>query len=160
MARRTSYLFHLLLALIVSSAVLTCGASLDDRQSRQHRSYSEIEAEQQGSCARTCAEVKCDTLGLRYGKYCGVGWGGCPGEAPCDDLDACCRKHDKCAGEFGVQAVQCHKKFKKCMQKVQASGKTGFSSLCPYEKVIPMLVQGMDLAITLSQFASGQGIIS
>lgn len=33
---------------------------------------------------------------LRYGKYCGVLYGGCPGEKPCDGLDACCMKHDAC----------------------------------------------------------------
>lgn len=33
---------------------------------------------------------------LRYGKYCGLLYGGCPGEKPCDELDACCMKHDAC----------------------------------------------------------------
>ena len=28
-------------------------------------------------------------VGIRYGKFCGVGWSGCEGEEPCDDLDAC-----------------------------------------------------------------------
>ncbi|KAG9453113.1 hypothetical protein H6P81_006017 [Aristolochia fimbriata] len=36
-------------------------------------------------------------FGIRYGKYCGVGWTDCPGEKPCDDdLDACCKTHDEC----------------------------------------------------------------
>jgi len=30
---------------------------------------------------------------LRYGKYCGLLYSGCPGEKPCDGLDACCLKH-------------------------------------------------------------------
>lgn len=33
---------------------------------------------------------------MRYGKYCGVSYTGCPGEAPCDALDACCMLHDAC----------------------------------------------------------------
>ena len=35
---------------------------------------------------------------LRYGKYCGIGYTGCPGEKPCDGLDACCQDHDACIG--------------------------------------------------------------
>lgn len=40
-------------------------------------------------------------LGIRYGKFCGVGWTGCPGEKPCDDLDACCKIHDECVEKKG-----------------------------------------------------------
>jgi len=40
-------------------------------------------------------------IGIRYGKYCGVGWSGCPGEKPCDDLDDCCRLHDDCVEKKG-----------------------------------------------------------
>lgn len=40
-------------------------------------------------------------FGIRYGKFCGVGWSGCPGEKPCDDLDACCMAHDECVGKAG-----------------------------------------------------------
>ena len=35
---------------------------------------------------------------LWYGKYCGIGYTGCPGEKPCDGLDACCKDHDACIG--------------------------------------------------------------
>lgn len=41
-------------------------------------------------------------IGIRYGKYCGVGWTGCPGEKPCDDLDACCKIHDECVEKKGI----------------------------------------------------------
>lgn len=40
-------------------------------------------------------------IGIKYGKYCGVGWTGCPGEKPCDDLDACCKVHDECVEKVG-----------------------------------------------------------
>jgi len=41
-------------------------------------------------------------MGIKYGKYCGVGYSGCPGEKPCDDIDACCMAHDDCVGKFGT----------------------------------------------------------
>ncbi len=31
-------------------------------------------------CSRTCHEVACSDINLKYGKYCGVGHGGCPGD--------------------------------------------------------------------------------
>lgn len=43
----------------------------------------------------------CKAIGIKYGKYCGVGWTGCPGEKPCDDLDACCEIHDECVEKAG-----------------------------------------------------------
>ena len=50
--------------------------------------------------------------------------------------------------------VKCHEKFKRCIKKAQKSGKGGFSKDCPYEIVVPTMVQGMDMAILMSQFAS------
>lgn len=44
-------------------------------------------------------------VGIRYGKFCGVGWTGCPGEKPCDDLDACCKIHDECVSDKGNKFV-------------------------------------------------------
>lgn len=44
----------------------------------------------------------CLAIGIKYGKYCGVGWTGCPGEKPCDDLDACCKTHDECVERHGI----------------------------------------------------------
>uniref|UniRef100_A0A803NU87 Uncharacterized protein n=1 Tax=Cannabis sativa TaxID=3483 RepID=A0A803NU87_CANSA len=92
------------------------------------------------------------TVGIRYGKFCGVGWTGCPGEKPCDDLDACCKIHDECVTKKGLTNIKCHEKFKSCIKKVHKSGKVGFSRDCPYETAVPTMVQGMDFAIMLSQF--------
>ncbi|CAL4926899.1 unnamed protein product [Urochloa decumbens] len=51
----------------------------------------------QQACSRTCESDHCTTAPfLRYGKYCGILYSGCPGEAPCDALDACCMHHDNC----------------------------------------------------------------
>uniref|UniRef100_A0A804M2M5 phospholipase A2 n=1 Tax=Zea mays TaxID=4577 RepID=A0A804M2M5_MAIZE len=51
----------------------------------------------QQACSRTCESDHCTTPPfLRYGKYCGILYSGCPGEPPCDALDACCMHHDNC----------------------------------------------------------------
>ncbi|KAH7519169.1 probable phospholipase A2 homolog 1 [Ziziphus jujuba] len=107
-------------------------------------------------CSRTCVAQNCNSVGIRYGKFCGVGWSGCPGEKPCDDLDACCQIHDDCVSNKGLTNVKCHEKFKRCIKKVQKSGKVGFSRECPYETAVPTMVQGMDLAILLSQFGNSK----
>ncbi|MCO5602708.1 hypothetical protein L7F22_056845 [Adiantum nelumboides] len=104
--------------------------------------------------SRTCAEVQCNSLGIRYGKFCGVGWTGCAGEKPCDDLDGCCKQHDLCVEKKGMMQISCHEKFKKCMRKVEKSAKRGFSKKCPYEVAIPLMIQGMDMAIMFSELGS------
>ncbi|KAL0917431.1 hypothetical protein M5K25_012490 [Dendrobium thyrsiflorum] len=49
----------------------------------------------------------------RYGKYCGIMYSGCPGEKPCDGLDACCMYHDAC-----VQAMNNDYLSQKCSQNL------------------------------------------
>ncbi|KAK4853273.1 hypothetical protein QYF36_006456 [Acer negundo] len=110
----------------------------------------------QVKCSRTCVAQNCNSVGIRYGKYCGVGWTGCPGEKPCDDLDACCKIHDECVEKKGLTNVRCHEKFKTCIKKVQKSGNVGFSHDCPYDRAVPTMVQGMDMAILLSQFGNSK----
>ncbi|CAI7795729.1 unnamed protein product, partial [Closterium sp. NIES-53] len=117
MAPRFSYLFRLLMAFTVSCAIMTCGSSL-----RLSNLF----------CSRTCAEFECNTLIMRYGKYCGVKWTGCSGQAPCDDVDNCCMQHDNCVEANGNWAIPCHQELKRCVKAVQESGKTGFSWKCPY----------------------------
>ncbi|KAG0494139.1 hypothetical protein HPP92_005133 [Vanilla planifolia] len=109
-------------------------------------------------CSKTCVAESCSSIGIRYGKFCGVGWTGCPGQKPCDDLDACCMAHDECVGKKGITNVKCHEKFKRCMKKVKKSGKAGFSRECPYDLIIPTMVQGMDMAILLSQMGGLGGL--
>ncbi|KAL9242030.1 hypothetical protein vseg_016075 [Gypsophila vaccaria] len=104
-------------------------------------------------CSKKCVALNCDNMGIRYGKYCGVGHSGCPGEKPCDDLDSCCQIHDNCVEKQGMTNVKCHEKFKRCIKKVQKSSKAGFSKDCPYDIAVPTMVQGMDLAIMMSKIA-------
>ncbi|KAL7093728.1 hypothetical protein ACP275_11G057900 [Erythranthe tilingii] len=106
----------------------------------------------QVGCSGTCAAENCDTIEIRYGKYCGVGWTGCRGEKPCDDLDACCQIHDQCVDQYGMSSIKCHKECKKCIENVKKSGKVGFSNNCTYDRALPTLTECMDLAVLVSQF--------
>jgi hypothetical protein len=45
---------------------------------------------------------------LRYGKYCGILYSGCPGERPCDPLDACCMRHDYCVQAKSTSTAAIH----------------------------------------------------
>lgn len=56
----------------------------------------------------------------------------------------------------GLNNIKCHEKFKSCIKKVHKSGKVGFSRDCPYETAVPTMVQGMDMAILLSQLGSSK----
>ncbi|CAH8364290.1 unnamed protein product [Eruca vesicaria subsp. sativa] len=115
----------------------------------------------QETCSKTCIAQDCTTIGIRYGKYCGIGYSGCRGEPPCDSLDACCMTHDNCVDLKGMTYVKCHKQFKRCVNKVSRSAKqsngtkVGFSTQCPYSMVIPTMYNGMDYGI----FFSGIGNI-
>ncbi|KAG5067662.1 hypothetical protein AAZX31_01G003800 [Glycine max] len=110
-----------------------------------------VNCSDQANCSTTCIAEQCDTVGIKYGKYCGVGYWGCAGEKPCDDLDACCMAHDDCVDKFGMTHVKCHKKLKNCLTRELKSGKVGFSKECPYSRAAPTMIRGMDLAILLSQ---------
>eukprot|EP00268_Persea_americana_P051682 TRINITY_DN5725_c0_g1_i4.p1 TRINITY_DN5725_c0_g1~~TRINITY_DN5725_c0_g1_i4.p1 ORF type:complete len:141 (+),score=22.56 TRINITY_DN5725_c0_g1_i4:627-1049(+) len=112
------------------------------------------DSQSQVRCSRSCVAENCNSIGIRYGKFCGVGWTGCPGEKPCDDLDECCKIHDECVEKKGMTNVKCHEKFKRCIQKVKKSGKMGFSMNCPYETAMPTMIQGMDMAILFSQLGN------
>nr|AAC62146.1 hypothetical protein [Arabidopsis thaliana] len=100
------------------------------------------------------------TLSIRYGKYCGIGHSGCPGEEPCDDLDACCKIHDHCVELNGMTNISCHKKFQRCVNRLSKAikqsknKKVGFSTKCPYSVVIPTVNQGMDIGILFSQLGN------
>lgn len=56
----------------------------------------------------------------------------------------------------GMNNVKCHEKFKRCIKKVQKSGKPGFSNVCPLDVVVPVMDQGMDMAIMFSQFGNSK----
>ena len=64
-------------------------------------------------CSRTCV---CSDGGiLPYGKYCGLDYSGCHGEAPCDGVDACCKTHDWCCTAESLESCDCHTALIKCL---------------------------------------------
>ncbi|KAL8096734.1 phospholipase A2-alpha-like isoform X2 [Apium graveolens] len=86
-------------------------------------------------CSRTCESSFCSVAPLlRYGKYCGILYGGCPGEKPCDELDACCMKHDACI-------ISKQRNFKK------ARGTTFRGNTCEAADVIKVITVAMDAAL-------------
>ncbi|GAX82164.1 hypothetical protein CEUSTIGMA_g9592.t1 [Chlamydomonas eustigma] len=104
-------------------------------------------------CASTCHEIDCDKMSIRYGKYCGVGHGGCPGEKPCDSIDRCCKGHDECVMKTGLfEANECHKKFIKCISKNKKKD-DGFSKQCPYDVVVPTMRQGIEMAMMFTSMS-------
>ena len=56
----------------------------------------------------------------------------------------------------GMTNVECHEKFKRCVKSVHESGKPGFSSVCPYDLAVSTMVQGMDVVILMSQWATNR----
>eukprot|EP01018_Ginkgo_biloba_P004674 Gb_40267 [translate_table: standard] len=75
------------------------------------------------SCLQLCIMVP--PL-LRYGKYCGIFYSGCPGEVPCDGLDACCQTHDDCVGHSKYLNVTCNQSLLDCVDAFQSSGQPPF----------------------------------
>ena len=105
-------------------------------------------------CATTCHEEQCDSTGIRYGKFCGVGHGGCEGEKPCDSIDACCKAHDSCVTKAGLFANKCHQSFIDCLNK-REKRKDGFSQTCPYSLVVPVMRDSIKAVMGLSAMFGG-----
>lgn len=54
------------------------------------------------------------SLTCLYGNWCGPG---CSGpDSPIDDVDNCCKKHDKCYEKNGYFSGKCDKKLLKCLR--------------------------------------------
>ncbi|GLJ37673.1 hypothetical protein SUGI_0765330 [Cryptomeria japonica] len=76
-----------------------------------------------GKCSTKCKSKFCKEAPLlRYGKYCGVFYTGCPGEAPCDGLDRCCMIHDQCIGNSNYLNVECNQALLDCVHAYKNSG--------------------------------------
>ncbi|XP_006649781.2 probable phospholipase A2 homolog 2 isoform X2 [Oryza brachyantha] len=87
-------------------------------------------AKDQG-CSRTCESQFCTIAPLlRYGKYCGILYSGCPGERPCDALDACCMVHDHCVDTHNDDYLNtmCNENLLRCIDRV--SGPTFPGNRC------------------------------
>ncbi|KNA21363.1 hypothetical protein SOVF_043530 [Spinacia oleracea] len=102
-------------------------------------------------CSRKCESEFCSVPPfLRYGKYCGLLYSGCPGERPCDGLDACCMKHDMCVQSKGNDYLseECSQKFIGCMDNFRAAGGHTFKgSTCDANDVIEVIKIVMEAAL-------------
>ncbi|XP_078444721.1 phospholipase A2 family protein [Wolffia australiana] len=102
-------------------------------------------------CSRKCESEYC-TLPpfLRYGKYCGLLYSGCPGEKPCDGLDACCQIHDACvqAKHNDYLSQSCNQNFLNCIQRFKYSGKPTFKgNKCSPEEVVDVISLVIEAAV-------------
>ncbi|KAG6740022.1 hypothetical protein POTOM_057656 [Populus tomentosa] len=102
-------------------------------------------------CSRKCESEFCSVPPfLRYGKYCGLLYSGCPGEKPCDGLDACCMKHDACvqAKNNDYLSQECSQNFINCMNNFRNSGAHTFKgNKCQADEVIDVISVVMEAAL-------------
>ncbi|KAJ6699774.1 PHOSPHOLIPASE A2-like protein 2-RELATED [Salix purpurea] len=101
-------------------------------------------------CSRKCESEFCSVPPfLRYGKYCGLLYSGCPGEKPCDGLDACCMKHDACiqAKNNDYLSQECSQKFISCMNKFKTGARTFKGNKCKVNEVIDVISVVMEAAL-------------
>ncbi|KAK8581583.1 hypothetical protein V6N12_071801 [Hibiscus sabdariffa] len=102
-------------------------------------------------CSRICESQFCSVPPfLRYGKYCGLLYSGCPGERPCDGLDACCMKHDACveAKNNDYLSQECSQSFLNCMRNFQTGGGRTFTgNRCQVGDVIEVISVVMEAAL-------------
>ncbi|XP_022135104.1 phospholipase A2-alpha [Momordica charantia] len=102
-------------------------------------------------CSRKCESEFCSVPPfLRYGKYCGLLYSGCPGERPCDGLDACCMKHDDCvqAKNNDYLSQECSQSFLNCMENFKRSKQATFKgNKCQIDEVIDVISLVMEAAL-------------
>eukprot|EP01064_Diplonema_japonicum_P038969 TRINITY_DN9644_c0_g1_i1.p1 TRINITY_DN9644_c0_g1~~TRINITY_DN9644_c0_g1_i1.p1 ORF type:complete len:295 (+),score=97.19 TRINITY_DN9644_c0_g1_i1:51-887(+) len=116
-------------------------------------------------CATKCEARDCkNALGLRWGKYCGMGHTGCieqkeidgkfkpvPVE-PCDAYDKCCMGHDDCVGKKGMLNTGCHNDLKTCLANaIEANEKTWqetqkIKPTCEAKDLVATMTGGMNIA--------------
>ncbi|KAL2481878.1 Phospholipase A2-alpha [Abeliophyllum distichum] len=114
-------------------------------------------------CSRTCESKFCGVPPfLRYGKYCGILYTGCPGEQPCDLLDACCMKHDHCIQIQGnYLSKQCNLEFLNCVARFVKSGAPTFKgNTCKVDEVIQVINKVMHTAIVAGKIIVDQKMAS
>ncbi|XP_009347889.2 phospholipase A2-alpha-like isoform X2 [Pyrus x bretschneideri] len=107
-------------------------------------------------CSRQCESEFCTVPPfLRYGKYCGLLYSGCPGEQPCDGLDACCMKHDNCVQSKNNDYLssECSQTFLNCMAEFKNKrGKTFKGNKCHVEDVVEVITLVMEAALVAGRY--------
>ncbi|KAJ8751386.1 hypothetical protein K2173_016586 [Erythroxylum novogranatense] len=107
-------------------------------------------------CSSKCESEFCSVPPfLRYGKYCGLLYSGCPGEKPCDGLDACCMKHDACvqAKNNDYLSQECSQNLINCMTKFKNSGANSFKgNTCKVDVVVDVISIVMEAALLAGRY--------
>ncbi|KAM1519715.1 hypothetical protein ACFX1Z_022486 [Malus domestica] len=120
------------------------------------RSLAENETAWSKDCSRECESEFCTVPPfLKYGKYCGLLYSGCPGEQPCDGLDACCMKHDNCVQSKNNDYLssECSQTFLNCMAEFKNKrGKTFKGNKCHVEDVVEVITLVMEAALVAGRY--------
>ncbi|KAH7849608.1 hypothetical protein Vadar_020334 [Vaccinium darrowii] len=107
-------------------------------------------------CSRKCESEFCQVAPfLRYGKYCGLLYSGCPGEKPCDGIDSCCMKHDACiqSKNNDYLSTECNQDFLNCIAAFKRSGgKTFKGSTCSVGEVTKVMTDVIDAALLAGRY--------
>ncbi|XP_072972963.1 phospholipase A2 homolog 3 [Typha angustifolia] len=101
-------------------------------------------------CSRKCESDHCTAPPfLRYGKYCGILYSGCPGEKPCDALDACCMVHDACvqAKHNDYLSTECNENFLDCLARLREGSETFEGNRCMVDQVIDVITLVIEAAV-------------
>jgi len=85
---------------------------------------------------------------LRYGKYCGILYSGCPGEQPCDALDACCMHHDNCVqAKKDYLSTSCNEALLECLARLREGTSTFDGNKCMIDEVIDVISVVIEAAV-------------
>ncbi|KMZ75696.1 Phospholipase A(2) [Zostera marina] len=136
----------LLLLLLISPPSAALNFGLEQTSSDDEMAFT-VSRE----CSRTCESKYCAVPPLlRYGKYCGLLYSGCPGEEPCDGLDDCCKTHDACVGSKNNDYlnVDCNQNFLNCINDFKKSGQPTFhGNTCSVPVVVDVISVIIEAAI-------------
>ncbi|KAL5079885.1 hypothetical protein RYX36_008306 [Vicia faba] len=89
-------------------------------------------------------------VAVSVSKECSRQCDGCPGEKPCDGLDACCMSHDQCvtAKNNDYLSQQCSQTFIDCMEKFKNTKAPTFKgNTCQADDVIEVIKVVMEAAL-------------
>ncbi|KAH7849959.1 hypothetical protein Vadar_025667 [Vaccinium darrowii] len=107
-------------------------------------------------CSRECESEFCQVAPfLRYGKYCGLLYSGCPGEKPCDGIDSCCMKHDDCiqSKNNDYLSTECNQGFLNCIATFKRSGGKAFNgSTCSVGEVTEVMTVVIEAAVRAGRY--------
>ncbi|GJN08399.1 hypothetical protein PR202_ga26312 [Eleusine coracana subsp. coracana] len=101
-------------------------------------------------CSRKCESAFCTVPPLlRYGKYCGILYSGCPGEKPCDALDACCMVHDHCVATHNNDYLntRCNENLLSCLDRVSPAGPTFPGNDCDVRRTASVIRGVIEAAV-------------